>query len=194
MLKYACNEPLCTSIAHILQTSVESATPDSAIGAGVLIPLQKPGKPKGPCSSLRPIVLLNSVRKILSSITLRRIPHQVEQYLPSSQSAYRPGRSTSDIVFTLRILSSLVENKQWSFNKLGIDRSKAIDTPHRNSLLELILTAAPGVPDARAMVFNAACRHIAQCSSMRTDCRRLSIWHWHTTGRLPEPCPVYVLL
>eukprot|EP00117_Sycon_ciliatum_P012406 scpid43739/ scgid1192/ LINE-1 reverse transcriptase homolog len=152
MLKYACNEPLCTSIAHILQTSVESATPDSAIGAGVLIPLQKPGKPKGPCSSLRPIVLLNSVRKILSSITLRRIQHQVEQYLPSSQSAYRPGRSTSDIVFTLRILSSLVENKQWSFNKLGIDLSKAFDTPHRNSLLESILTAAPGVPDARAMV------------------------------------------
>ena len=43
------------------------------INAGEIIPLPKPGKPKGPPKNLRPITLLNTIRKTLSTIVLERI-------------------------------------------------------------------------------------------------------------------------
>jgi len=33
---------------------------------GLLSPLQKPGKPRGPTGNLRPIILLSIIRKILT--------------------------------------------------------------------------------------------------------------------------------
>ena len=43
--------------------------------------IQKPGKKDGPLGNLRPITLLNSLRKALSIVTLNRIRLQVEEYL-----------------------------------------------------------------------------------------------------------------
>ena len=56
------------------------------IGKGVLILVQKPGKPTGPLTSLRPIVLLSVLRKTLSLIVLSIIAPKVDEYLSSSQS------------------------------------------------------------------------------------------------------------
>ena len=52
----------------------------ASFSEGYLTPLQKPDKPRGPCTSLRPLCLLNGTRKILSMITLRRIQNQVAAY------------------------------------------------------------------------------------------------------------------
>ena len=101
---------------------------------------------------LRPIVLLNGVRKIPSTTTLARIFSEVVDYLPSSQSAYRRGRATTDVVFTLRILSSISETKRWSLYRLGINLSKAFDTPHRSDLLSTIVSVAPTTPDVLPLV------------------------------------------
>ena len=46
-----------------------------------LLPLQKPNKGIGPLKNRRLINLLNTSRKILSTITLNRIQEKVEQYL-----------------------------------------------------------------------------------------------------------------
>ena len=43
--------------------------------------LPKPGKEEGPIKNLRPITLLNGMRKILSLITLSRIEHKINQYM-----------------------------------------------------------------------------------------------------------------
>ena len=40
------------------------------LGTSIIVPLQKPAKPKGPCSSLRPVALLRVFRKVLSTIYL----------------------------------------------------------------------------------------------------------------------------
>ena len=53
---------------------------------GVLILLQKPGKPVGPLTSLRPNVLLSALWKTLSLIVLSRIPTKVDNFLSCSQS------------------------------------------------------------------------------------------------------------
>ncbi|GFR98825.1 endonuclease-reverse transcriptase [Elysia marginata] len=70
------------------------------INGGVLIAIQKPGKKKGPPNNLRPITLLNSLRKALSVITLNRIRPDVERYLSNTQSRFRPNRSTADVVWS----------------------------------------------------------------------------------------------
>ena len=79
------------------------------IGNGGLILLPKPGKPPGPVSHLRPIVLLPVIRKVLSLITLNRIREKVNCYLSPSQAGFRPCRSTADIVWTHRWLTGRVD-------------------------------------------------------------------------------------
>ena len=68
--------------------------------------LPKPGKPKGPRKNLRPVTLLNTIRKSLSLITLERIKEKVEKYLSANQSGFRPFRSTADVVWTHRWLAA----------------------------------------------------------------------------------------
>ena len=51
-----------------LNAAVEGSIQISALGTGTLVALQKPNKPRGPLTSLRPVVLLNGIRKILSLI------------------------------------------------------------------------------------------------------------------------------
>ncbi|GFS13188.1 LINE-1 reverse transcriptase, partial [Elysia marginata] len=83
-------------IAKILNQTFERHE-DLNINKGLLIALPKPGKPKGPPQNLRPITLLNSIRKTLSTIVLNRIRPKIETYISHSQSGFRPNRSTSDV-------------------------------------------------------------------------------------------------
>ncbi|KAI8496769.1 hypothetical protein Bbelb_254240 [Branchiostoma belcheri] len=111
------------------------------MGQGVLIPLQKPGKPRGPCNSLHPIILLNGIRKLFSLIVLECCKPQVDLYLPRSQSSYRRGHITTDIVFTKRISTDLVMTNVWNLHIhpiLGIDLSRAFDTVDRVQLISVL--------------------------------------------------------
>ncbi|GFR93300.1 LINE-1 reverse transcriptase-like protein [Elysia marginata] len=88
-------------IAKILNQTFERHE-DLNINEGLLIALPKPGKPKGPPQNLRPITLLNSIRKVLSTIFLNRIRPKIETYISHSQSGFRPNKSTSDVVWAHR--------------------------------------------------------------------------------------------
>ena len=96
LFKYAPAD-LHSHLATLYNRSIEEGQ-HMTMGEGVLIPIQKSGKPKGPASSLRPIVLLNVLRKLLSLIVLSRINGKVQKYVSSAQSGFRPGRSTADVV------------------------------------------------------------------------------------------------
>ena len=110
------------------------------INTGVLIAIQKPGKEKGPPNNLRPITLLNSLRKALSIITLNRIRPFVEDYLSKSQSGFRPERSTADVVWTHKWLAAKTRKEDVNIKISGIDMAAAFDTIDRNQLLNLIAT------------------------------------------------------
>ena len=110
------------------------------IGKGILVALQKPGKPKGPVKNLRPVILLPIIRKILSNIVLQRIKPKVENYLSPSQSAYRQFRSTSDIIWAYRWLISRTQIVKETICVTGIDMSSAFDTIKREKLIEIINT------------------------------------------------------
>ena len=94
LLKYAPAE-LSRFIADMFNEVFEKHLP-LEVGTGVLIALQKPSKHLGHLNSLRPIVLLTTLRKTLSLIILHRISDQVNDFLSPNQSGFRRRRSTAD--------------------------------------------------------------------------------------------------
>ena len=112
---------------------------DIDINTGNMITPPKPGKPKGPTKNLRPLTLLNTIRKALSLITLERIRTKVTQYISSNQSGFQPDRSTADVVWTHKWLSAKCSiTKDLKFFITGIDMSAAFDTINRKELLNIL--------------------------------------------------------
>ena len=108
------------------------------VGHGTLLLLQKPGKPVGPLTSLRPIVLLTSLRKTLSLAVLGRIQPKVDAFFSVSQSAFRKGRSTGDIAWCHRWLCAMTQCYQRSIHILGLDMSSTFDTIRPDRLISVL--------------------------------------------------------
>ena len=136
LLKYG-TPLLHKSIANILNGVFEEHETIN-INSGELIAIPKPGKPKGPPKNLRPITLLNTIRKALSIITLHRIRPNIEEYLSHSQSGFRPERSTSDVAWTHKWLAAKAKKEDVEIKITGIDMSAAFDTIDRQILLDII--------------------------------------------------------
>ena len=128
---------IAPSIAAIFNDALEYHEPLD-IGKGVLILLQKPGKPVGPLTSVRPIVLLSALRKILSLVVLSRIATKVDNFLSPSQSGFRRGRSTADVVFGYKWLRAKAQHQRETIEFLCIDIIRAFDTIRRDKLLEVL--------------------------------------------------------
>jgi len=103
----------------------------------VVCPIHKKGDPQI-CNNYRGIALLNVVYKILSYCILDRIKPIAEEILGDYQGGFRPNRSTTDQIFSLR---QIIE-KSWEFNKsiciLFVDFKKAYDSVHRHSLINIL--------------------------------------------------------
>ena len=75
------------TIANMYNTIFEEHSKTMGIGDSILTPIPKPGKTEGPRKNLRPINILNVVRKALPLITLMRIEARVNGYISNRQSA-----------------------------------------------------------------------------------------------------------
>ena len=62
--------------------------------------------------NLRPIILLNGVRKVLSIITIKRVEKKIDDYTGPWQHGYKNGGGCADIVWCQRILTSVVQQKK----------------------------------------------------------------------------------
>ena len=138
LLKYGA-EYLSPLIANIINTAIETnRNASQVIGVGTMATLAKPGKPRGPVTSLRPIVLLNTFRKALFIVILKRIPPAVEPHLGPTHSGFRRGCSTADVVWTQRWMSAKALRHEWKDHMLSIDMSRAFDTIDRRRLLTVM--------------------------------------------------------
>ena len=135
LLKYGA-EYLSPLIANIIITSIETSRNASQVtGVGTMAPISKPGKPRGPVTSLRPIVLLNAIRKALFIVIVKRITPAVEPYMDPTQSGFLRGRSTADVAWTQRRMSAKALRHEWKDHMLSIDMSRAFDTIDRRRIL-----------------------------------------------------------
>lgn len=113
------------------------------LSEGLLIPLNKPGKPRV-VEHTRPITLLNTRRKALSIVVLCRIFDGVDKYLPRSQCGFRRRRSSMDIAWLYSWLRAVGYRYQRVIHVNGIDMSKAFDCIIRKKLI-FILRASVGL-------------------------------------------------
>ena len=139
--------------AEAINDSFTTHTYITSIGEGIITPLQKPGKPKGPLSSLRPLTLLNGSRKILTLVTLKRIEQKLDDYTMAWQGGYKHGRSCADIVWAQRMLISVVSRKRWSYHKMGLDMSRAFDTVKRDTIINLLRDAGCSNDDIKLVQY-----------------------------------------
>ena len=104
---------------------------------GLLYPIQKPGKKKGPPENLRPIILLSILRKILTIALLQRIWDRLASKIPKSQAAYQEGRGTAEQVLALKLLiEKAITSCEYNIFILLLDMSKAFDTVNRKTLIK----------------------------------------------------------
>ena len=123
-------------IAEILNETAETGNKPTELSLGQLIPLPKPNKPKGPVKNLRPIILLSILRKILAIIVINRTFKTIREHINISQAAYSPGRSTTELVFTFKILIEQAAcAEDHTVHLLLLDMSRAFDTIDRGILL-----------------------------------------------------------
>ena len=128
-------------LATTLNNMFTTSQPIEATQNAYLCPFNKPkGTPV--VTNLRPISLLNSIRKLLEIMTLNRLRPHAEQYIGSNQSAQR-NRSTADIIWTIRYLQAYAIKTGRPIYCLGIDLSKAFDTVDRTLLLTILKPIVP---------------------------------------------------
>ena len=135
-IKYAPSS-IHNRIAEIYNRVAETGEKVDHMVEGLLTPLPKPGKKKGPPENLRPIILLSVLRKILTICLLERIWDRLEKEIPLEQAAYQSGRSTSEQVLALKLLAEkAILNSDYTIYVMLLDMSKAFDTVNRKTLFE----------------------------------------------------------
>jgi len=110
--------------------------PDSLKLANVVL-IHKKGKLDDP-ANYRPISLLDSILKIYCIMLRIRIQDGVEHLLHDEQYGFRPKRSTSQPLFTIRRLAEMAEEGQIPSVIAFLDWEKAFDSLNHQALFQIL--------------------------------------------------------
>ena len=117
---------------------MEEAMPDDFRDA-TIVSLYKNKGSKSDCGNYRGISLLSIAGKILARVVLNRLIENVsEDNLPEAQCGFRPGRSTVDMIFTVRQVQEKCMEQQMDLYAVFIDLTKAFDTVNREALWTIL--------------------------------------------------------
>ena len=133
---------------------------------GVISPILKKGD-KTVCNNHRGKTLLSHAGKIYNRILGRRLRDCVEDILDDCQFGFRPGRSTTDAVFTVKMM--LEKCWEWGVVKydLFIDLQKAFERVNRSLLWKILQEDHYNVPAKLVRVIRSL---YSQCvSKVRTQ-------------------------
>jgi hypothetical protein len=110
---------------------------------------------KSVCANYRGISLISHAGKVLLKIVQARLSDyaEKEKLLPEAQCGFRPGRSTTDMLFALRRLMEIADTKNTPLYLCFVDLQKAYDTVDRELLW--VVLAKCGVPDKMVAVIRA---------------------------------------
>ena len=125
------------SIAEIFNQIASDGDCPKEINHGILVPSQKPGKPRGPAPNLRPIIFLSTLRKILAVCIMDRVDSRLDHETPIAQAAYRKERSTTEQAFAVKMVIERTTNaRNETLHLVLLYMSKAFDTIKRKDLIE----------------------------------------------------------
>ena len=129
----------------IMQNAYRQETVPAEWQRGVISPIFKKGD-KAFCENFRGISLLSHCGKLFSSIIERRLRVHVEHRLGEWQYGFRPGRSTLDLIFVMKMI--MEKNWEWGRDKfcLFIDMEKAFDRVPRKILWKIMSEPPYSVP------------------------------------------------
>jgi Reverse transcriptase (RNA-dependent DNA polymerase) len=103
----------------------------------VIVPLYKK-KDKLDCNNYRGISLLCHSSKIVTAIIMERIKKRTEEILSEEQAGFRPSRSTTDQIFTLRQLAEKYTDFSRDLFVCYVDFKKAFDSVWRIGLWKVM--------------------------------------------------------
>ena len=79
------------------------------------------------CQNYRTISLISRPSKVMLKIILNRLKPQTEKIIAGEQAGFRVGRSTTEQIFNLKILSEKYLQLQQDIYHIFIDFKKAFD-------------------------------------------------------------------
>ena len=124
-------------IADIYNNIAATGKHLNEITLGILRTLQKPGRPKGPTSNIRPTILLSVLRKILEVFMMKRISSRLESAIAICQEAYLKNRSPTDHAFATKLtIKRTISSTDEIVYLLLLDMRKAFDSVQKNTLIE----------------------------------------------------------
>ena len=120
-----------TTLLHSLHVVLcrcwqEGALPQDTRDAKTITLFRNKGE-RSDCNNNRDVYLLSINGKVFAKVILIRLQKLVERVNPESQCGFRPGRSTIEMVFSLRLPLENCREQQMSLCIAFFDLTKAFD-------------------------------------------------------------------
>ena len=103
-----------------------------------IVTLYKNRGDRSDCNNYRGISLLSVVGKVFARVALTKLQILAERTLPESQCGFRTGRSTIDMIFSVRQLQEKCREQRRPLFIAFIDLTKAFDLVSRRGLFNLL--------------------------------------------------------
>ena len=131
-----CKTTLLQPLHELLcQCWEEGAVPQDMRDAKIVTLYKNKGE-RSDCNNYRGISLLSIVGKVYARVLLARLQKLAERIYPESQCGFRAGRSTVDMVFSLRQLQEKSREQNLPLYIAFIDLTKAFDLVSRDGLFK----------------------------------------------------------
>lgn len=86
------------------------------------------------CQNYRTISLISHASKVMLKVILNRLRPQAEEVIAEEQAGFRKGRSTTEQIFNLRVLSEKYKQQQQEIYHVFVDFKKAFDRVWHDAL------------------------------------------------------------
>ena len=104
----------------------------------VIVTIYKNKGDRSDCNNHRGISLMSIVGKCFARVVLMRLQKIAERVYPESQCGFRPMRSTTDMIFSVRQLQEMCREQHQPLYMAFIDLTKAFDLVSRDGLFKLL--------------------------------------------------------
>ncbi|KAG6929376.1 hypothetical protein G0U57_005702, partial [Chelydra serpentina] len=116
----------------------EGAVPQDMRDANI-VTLYKNKGDRSDCNNYRGISLLSVVGKVFARVILNRLQKLADRVYPESQCGFRAGRSTTDMVFSLRQLQEKCREQHKPLLLAFIELTKAFDLVNTDGLFKILV-------------------------------------------------------